>query len=439
MNYIIMVNYDNIKYANTLYGTKYQNTGIFSNINPDVIEEWRDQDKAVIKEMETTIKNIEQYLDISDRKVLALKCGAFLIDDGYDSVTDKIWKGKGVKAITINDYNNLNTEEKQKAVPVCPGDELQYYGAFGLNWAIHTGIYMGTDNANKFGKMIEVDSHIQPKIKNRVYSLALMMALGYICASINCYRNLDGFTHHYVLFDAIENGPRRPTSIVKNINKYSRKEILDRSIKALKIKIWEYNIQTANCETFTKFIVSGEWIEDKFFYVRILENLVEAYLKDYKNSNEITDIYKLLIIIFNKTKQNEIQDKIFVLLKNINKKLVENGDIEFKDFFQSLDNIGIDLINNKNQIKKYINLDVVFNNSNGEIKVDKDSGDLNIQNATIINKESKYNQNNMSYKEILNNQDILINELKKINKKIDKIDKKTQLLGIINKLIDKIN
>ncbi len=435
-----MLNYDNIEYANTLYGTKYQNKGIFANIHPNIIEEWRNKDEKVIKEMEITIKNISQYLDISDRKVLALKCGAFLIDDGYNSTTDKIWNGKGVKAITINEYNNLNTEEKQKAVPVCPGDELKYYGAFGLNWANHNGIYIGTDNVNKFGKIIEVDSHIQPTMENRIYSLSLMLALGYICGSINCYRELDGFTQHYIGNDPIENGPHRPTSIVENKNKYSRKEILDRSIKALKIKIWEYNIQKANCETFTKFIVSGEWIEDNFFYVKILENLVETYLKNYKQSNGITEIYKLLIIIFNKTNKKDIQDIIFKLLKNINKQLVENDNIEFKAFFKSLDNIGLDLINNKNQIKKYKDIDIIFDNSNGEIKVDKDSGDLNIQNATIINKESKYKQNNMTYKEILNNQDILINELKKINKKIDKIDKnKTQFLEIINKLIDKIN
>lgn len=498
------------KYIIELYGNEYQNNGIFNNIDKSLIEKWRDKDKKVIIQMENTINNIKKYLDISDRKILALNCGAFLIDDGYDNNTDKIWNGKGVKAITINDYNNLNTEEKQKTIPVCPGDELQYFGAFGLNWATHNGIYMGTDNINKFGKIIEVDSHIQPTKKNRVYSLTLMMALGYICGSINCYRELDGFTHHYIGNDAIENGPCRPTSIVENINRYSRKKILERSIKALKIKIWEYNIQTANCETFTKFIVSGEWFEDNFFYVRILENLIEAYLKDYKDSNEITEIYKLLIIIFNKTPQNDIQDKIFKLLKNINKKIVENENVEFKEFFYSLDKIGLDLINNKNQIKKYKNVDISFDNStgrkrrataapvcytekavlsgsefeeseeedpveeedeeevvmapeeeseeaseeevppfgpppvitapdnsNGKIKVNEDSRDFTIQNAIVINKKDKYKENESSYKEIINNQDILINELKKINKKIDK--NRIQLLEIINKLIDKIN
>jgi predicted hydrocarbon binding protein len=450
------------KYIIELYGDEYQNNGIFKNIDTNLIEEWREKDIDVIKEIENTIINIEKYFDISDRREMALKCGAFLMDDGYNIDTDKIWNGQGTKAITISEYNKLNEEEKKKTTPVCPGDELKYFGAFGLNWATHNGIYMGTDNIKKFGKIIEVDSHIQPTIENRVYSLTLMMALGYICGSINCYRDLEGFTHHYIGNNPVKNGPRRPTTIVNNLYKYNIKEILNRTIKALKIKIWEYNIQTANCETFTRFIVTGKWIEDSFFYIRILENIFESYLNNYKDSNEISEIYKFLIIIFNKTNKEDIKGIIYKLLKNINKNLVENGNVEFKNFFESLNIIGLDIINNKNQIEKYKNIDLSFNNPNGKIEFKEDNKDLNIKNAIVINKQEVIRQKEIyntilknqnflirkqeeenqerRYNTILRNQNNLINDIHKLNKKIEKLEKiENNYLKLIYKLLSKIN
>ena len=422
-----------IKYKEEIYGIKYQNSGIFNNIEKKLIQTWREKDRTTIEDLYITTKNIEQYLHIDNRLELAIKCGAFLMDDGYNKENDKIWKGKGNKAITINEYQQLSTENKKKTIPVCPGDEVQYYGAFGLHWGTHTGIYMGTDNSSEYGKIIEVDSNIQPDLENRIYSFSLMMALGYICGKIICDRDLNSFTFHYHGNDPIIDGPKRPTSVIENQSKYTKIEIIKRAIKTLEIKKWEYNIQNGNCETFTKFIITGQWNEDSFFYVRILENLFESHIKNYTNSNEITEIYKFMIIAFNKTESIDVQKNIFKIIQNINKNLVENETIEISDFIKDLNNNGLNIIRNINKIKTYKNLKFNLNN------LDK-YPHINEKKKSIHIEESIHNKNsNILYQEIINNQKILLKEIKEIKEINNKLIKnKEKYLDIIQKLVTKI-
>ena len=153
---------------NNLYGDKHQNNCIFYHIDKELIEKWKEEDKKYIIEIENNINQIEKYFHIKDRRELASKCGNFLIDDGYNKKNDKLWKGQGKKPITINEYKKLSIKEKLKAIPICPGDELQYFGAFGLNWATHNGIFMGTSNPNGFGKIIVEDLLFLKNISLRI-------------------------------------------------------------------------------------------------------------------------------------------------------------------------------------------------------------------------------------------------------------------------------
>lgn len=248
-----------------LYGTNTQNLGIYDTVKTDVFNELRTHENdnehiklylSIAKMVKTNLKNNETKLSC------ALKYGAFFIDDMYN--------GKlGSKAITINEYNNLPPELKEKARPVIPGDEISYTGAFGMENASHHGIYMGTNSKSKVGLTIEVDGMF-PTLSHSefFYTLIMMSAVGGGAGLIRSYRNLNEFTFKNDIFNSKNDTTDDDSTIIyddkfnlnrnmiivetPNLDPNYIYETLTRTIDGLICKIWEYNPVTSNCEHFAK-------------------------------------------------------------------------------------------------------------------------------------------------------------------------------------------
>jgi hypothetical protein len=287
-----MSNTSSLKCRN-LYGPNTQNLGLYDTVKKDVFNKLRTQenDDAHIKlclniakqvkenfskinlniEKDLTVKKnlLLKLLDNRKRLAYALENGAFLIDDMYN--------GKmGSKAITINEYNNLPDDLKEKARPVIPGDEISYTGAFGMDNASHHGVYMGTNSKSKLGWVIEVDGMF-PTLSHSefYYTLIMMSAIGGGAGLIRCYRNLNEFTFMDDIGISKTDTTDDDSTIVYDDNFTSKRklikaespnlipdyiyETLNRAINGLICKIWEYNPITSNCEHFSKVCVTRKF------------------------------------------------------------------------------------------------------------------------------------------------------------------------------------
>ena len=176
-----MANSSSLKCKN-LYGQNTQNLGIYDTVKKDVFQKLRtsENDDVHIKLCLNIAKQSRENFNkinsksnnFNKRLAYALENGAFFIDDTYNG---KI----GSKAITINEYNSLTPELKEKARPVIPGDEISYTGAFGMETASHHGVYMGTNSKDKVGLTIEVDGMF-PTLSHSEFFYTLIISLIYI-------------------------------------------------------------------------------------------------------------------------------------------------------------------------------------------------------------------------------------------------------------------
>jgi hypothetical protein len=287
-----MSNTSSLKCRN-LYGPSTQNLGLYDTVKKDVFNKLRTQenDDAHIKLCLNIAKQVKEnfskidlnlkknfdvkknlllkLLDNRKRLAYALENGAFLIDDMYD--------GKmGSKAITINEYNNLSDDLKEKARPVIPGDEISYTGAFGMDNASHHGVYMGTNSKSKLGWVIEVDGMF-PTLSHSefYYTLIMMSAIGGGAGLIRCYRNLNEFTFMGDVGISKTDTTDDDSTIIYDDNLTSKRklikaespnlipnyiyETLTRAVDGLICKIWEYNPITSNCEHFAKVCVTRKF------------------------------------------------------------------------------------------------------------------------------------------------------------------------------------
>jgi hypothetical protein len=210
-------------------------------------------------------------------------------------------------AISYNKYVGL--PDKEVAIGVCPGDEVICNGAFGNSKATHHAIYIGhklipeggeNDSSDSLGQVIEVEGNLGSTIEQKLYSIALMGPDFKACPGfIQMIRNMDGFTSDFNDEDKWNNmidklnredkglieeieikknkfldnsklgniidssyGPRRPTRVNSHDSENDIGGIINRienSIKALEYKQWAYNIKDSSCETFAKYITTGEF------------------------------------------------------------------------------------------------------------------------------------------------------------------------------------
>jgi hypothetical protein len=273
-----MANSSSLKCKN-LYGQNTQNLGIYDTVKKDVFQKLRtsENDDVHIKLCLNIAKQSRENFNkinsksnnFNKRLAYALENGAFFIDDTYNG---KI----GSKAITINEYNSLTPELKEKARPVIPGDEISYTGAFGMETASHHGVYMGTNSKDKVGLTIEVDGMF-PTLSHSefFYTLIMMSSIGGGAGLIRCYRNLNEFTFKSDIFNGKHDTTDNDSTIIyedkfisnrnmivaesPNLDPNYIYETLNRAVNGLICKIWEYNPITSNCEHFAKLCVTRKF------------------------------------------------------------------------------------------------------------------------------------------------------------------------------------
>ena len=265
-----MSNSSELKCRN-LYGQNKQNLGLYDTVKKDVFNKLRtaENDDKHIKQCLSIAKNaMDNFKKITtgsdtDKKLkYALENGAFLIDDTYNGEP-------GSRAITIDEYNRLTDELKEKARPVVPGDEVSYLGAFGMSNASHHGVYMGTNSKTKVGLVMEVDGMFPTLSHSEIfYTLIMMFGIGGGAGTIRCYRSLNEFTFKKDVFnskndttdddstltydDKLTSSRNRIIAETPNLEPEYIYKSLQLAVDGLICKIWEYNPFTSNCEHFAK-------------------------------------------------------------------------------------------------------------------------------------------------------------------------------------------
>jgi hypothetical protein len=379
-----MSNSSSLKCRN-LYGSNAQNLGIYDTVKKDVFQQLRtsENDDAHIKLCLTIAKlvkeNFRKFNSINDDKSkrlsYALENGAFFIDDMYN--------GKmGSKAITINEYNSLTPELKEKARPVIPGDEISYTGAFGMDNASHHGVYMGTNSKDKIGLTIEVDGMF-PTLSHSefYYTLIMMSAIGGGAGLIRCYRNLNEFTFNKDIASNAKHDTTNNDSTIIYEDEFtsSRKmilaespnldpnyiyETLNRAVDGLICKIWEYNPITSNCEHFAKICVTRKF--------ETLQGLTQNILTAYNTVGIASGVLNFDI--------SKVPDLV-TILKFYN----DNNDVLTK----ALDDMSSgNEIKNKAQFTNTLKALVLIIQDNKEISITKDIAEIIPTTNLLIKKEA---------------------------------------------------
>ena len=247
---------------------KHQNIGLQDvesvfKLKPEKLNEKIEEDNdgatiEMLKNMQSPFETYTQSFMSEKEKLgednarinLAKKCGCFFVDNNF---------------ISSNQY--ITSGEPAGAIPYIPGDEIYSKGAFGQEQASHHGTYLGTDDINKTGMTIEVDS-LLGDLEGIMFVKALiqMLAVGGFMGIIRVYRDLSrdpgsdsgspgGFFGHWETSGKdIRN--LEPVKVYMNKTTSRPIEIITKSIKALQCKTYEYNLFTSSCEHFAKYLSS---------------------------------------------------------------------------------------------------------------------------------------------------------------------------------------
>jgi hypothetical protein len=281
------------------------------SINPEFLntQTSKDNDNQTLEILRSMVQPFEQYTKefIQDKKEgeesarmkLASKCGCFLYNNDY---------------ITCNAFKQLPKKEQLKAIPYIPGDEVYTLGAFGIPSASHHGVYVGTNDCDKTGMVIEVDSLLDPSKPSILFDVLQMLVIGGVSGIIRIYRDLsrrpkeredDNGGFFGVWLPPYGNDSRdKILQINHNKTTGNPNEVLDNTIKSLTCKFYEYSAIASSCEHFAKYISTYKYTSNQTGDAEKLFKLAFDVLKMAKGDEYNDEQLTCILYYICKIKQN---------------------------------------------------------------------------------------------------------------------------------------